>query len=95
MIKEEGFGSLYKDLSNQPRLLQTQLSKIKKRLSCWTNPDMINNVDQLGQMEDSIRESRNQIKTHKYLDENKSLILKIVESQNSGKLSECAELWRS
>ncbi|CAK7341029.1 unnamed protein product [Dovyalis caffra] len=27
----------------------------------------------------------------KYLDENKSLILKIVESQNSGKLSECAE----
>ncbi|XP_021677980.2 GRF1-interacting factor 1 isoform X2 [Hevea brasiliensis] len=26
-----------------------------------------------------------------YLDENKSLILKIVDSQNSGKLSECAE----
>ncbi|KAE8720963.1 GRF1-interacting factor 1 [Hibiscus syriacus] len=26
-----------------------------------------------------------------YLDENKSLILKIVESQNSGKLSECAD----
>jgi hypothetical protein len=26
-----------------------------------------------------------------YLDENKSLILKIVESQNLGKLSECAE----
>ncbi|KAL2549117.1 GRF1-interacting factor 1 [Forsythia ovata] len=26
-----------------------------------------------------------------YLDENKSLILKIVESQNSGKMSECAE----
>ncbi|XP_038993742.1 GRF1-interacting factor 1-like [Hibiscus syriacus] len=26
-----------------------------------------------------------------YLDENKSLILKIVESQNSGRLSECAE----
>ncbi|XP_062024820.1 mitochondrial dicarboxylate/tricarboxylate transporter DTC-like [Rosa rugosa] len=34
MIKEEGFGSLYKDLSNQPRLLQTQISEIKKRLSC-------------------------------------------------------------
>ncbi|GJY55542.1 GRF1-interacting factor 1-like protein [Tanacetum coccineum] len=29
--------------------------------------------------------------TCKYLDENKSLILKIVESQNSGKMSECAE----
>lgn len=26
-----------------------------------------------------------------YLDENKSLILKIVESQNSGKMAECAE----
>ncbi|KAK8633919.1 hypothetical protein V6N13_014752 [Hibiscus sabdariffa] len=26
-----------------------------------------------------------------YLDENKSLILKIVESQNSGKLGECAD----
>lgn len=26
-----------------------------------------------------------------FLDENKSLILKIVESQNSGKLNECAE----
>ncbi|XP_021766467.1 uncharacterized protein LOC110730934 [Chenopodium quinoa] len=26
-----------------------------------------------------------------YLDENKSLILKIVESQNSGKINECAE----
>ncbi|KAM5567225.1 agamous-like MADS-box protein AGL30 [Rosa sericea] len=53
------------DLSNQSRLLQTQLSEIKKRLSCWTNPDKINNVDQLGQMEDSIRESLNQIRTHK------------------------------
>ncbi|XP_024199240.1 uncharacterized protein LOC112202458 isoform X2 [Rosa chinensis] len=61
------FGSLYKDLSNQPRLFQTQLSEIKKRLSYWTNPDKINNVDQLGQMEDSIQESCNQIQTHKRL----------------------------
>ncbi|CAL9029379.1 unnamed protein product, partial [Prunus brigantina] len=28
---------------------------------------------------------------YQYLDENKSLILKIIESQNTGKLSECAE----
>ncbi|ONI29168.1 hypothetical protein PRUPE_1G184900 [Prunus persica] len=28
---------------------------------------------------------------YQYLDENKSLILKIVQSQNTGKLSECAE----
>ncbi|KAI5334486.1 hypothetical protein L3X38_024619 [Prunus dulcis] len=28
---------------------------------------------------------------YQYLDENKSLILKIVESQNTGKLSECVK----
>ncbi|KAF7144246.1 hypothetical protein RHSIM_Rhsim05G0176000 [Rhododendron simsii] len=32
-----------------------------------------------------------ELRTMAYLDENKSLILKIVESQNSGKISECAE----
>ncbi|TQD78236.1 hypothetical protein C1H46_036181 [Malus baccata] len=53
------------DLSNQSSLLQTQLSEIKKRLSCWTSPDKINSVEQLGQMEDSLRESLNQIRTHK------------------------------
>ncbi|KAM2113148.1 hypothetical protein ACFX1Q_021873 [Malus domestica] len=53
------------DLSNQSSLLQTQLSEIKKRLSCWTSLDKINSVEQLGQMEGSLRESLNQIRTHK------------------------------
>lgn len=33
--------------------------------SCWTNPDKISSVEQLGQMESSLRESLNQIRTHK------------------------------
>uniref|UniRef100_A0A5B7BC30 Putative AGAMOUS-like 65 n=1 Tax=Davidia involucrata TaxID=16924 RepID=A0A5B7BC30_DAVIN len=31
----------------------------------WTNPDKIDNIEQLGHMEDSLRESLNQIRTHK------------------------------
>lgn len=33
--------------------------------SYWINPDKINTVEDLGQMEDSLRESLNQIRTHK------------------------------
>ncbi|KAE8732945.1 hypothetical protein F3Y22_tig00001674pilonHSYRG00075 [Hibiscus syriacus] len=53
------------DLTNQARLLQTRLSEIQRRLSCWTDIDKINNVDHLGQMEDSLKESINQIRAHK------------------------------
>ncbi|KAL3011687.1 hypothetical protein AAZX31_07G212500 [Glycine max] len=53
------------DLSNQARLLQTQISETHKRLSHWTEFDKISNVDQLGQMENSLRESLNQIRTRK------------------------------
>ncbi|PPD87088.1 hypothetical protein GOBAR_DD15974 [Gossypium barbadense] len=31
------------DLTNQARLLQTRLSEVHRRLSCWTNVDKINN----------------------------------------------------
>ncbi|GMJ04688.1 hypothetical protein HRI_004138000 [Hibiscus trionum] len=53
------------DLTNQSRLLQTRLSEIQRRLSCWTDIDNINNVDHLGQMEDSLKESLNQIRAHR------------------------------
>ncbi|KAE8667644.1 putative Alpha-expansin 1 precursor [Hibiscus syriacus] len=43
----------------------TRLSEVHRRLSCWTNIDKINNVEQLGQMEDSLEESLNQIQAHK------------------------------
>ncbi|KAK4263469.1 hypothetical protein QN277_028869 [Acacia crassicarpa] len=53
------------DLRNQSRLLQTKISEIRNRLSCWTKPDKINNVEQLGQMEHSLRESLNNIQIRK------------------------------
>ncbi|XVF43138.1 hypothetical protein PTKIN_Ptkin02bG0016500 [Pterospermum kingtungense] len=53
------------DLSNQATMLQARLSEIHRRLSCWTNIDKINNVEQLGQMEDSLREYLNRIRAHK------------------------------
>ncbi|XP_021660586.2 agamous-like MADS-box protein AGL30 isoform X3 [Hevea brasiliensis] len=54
------------DLSNQSRLLQNQLSEVHKRLSYWTNPDKINNIEHLGQLENSLRESLNKIQAHKF-----------------------------
>ncbi|XP_042984359.1 agamous-like MADS-box protein AGL30 isoform X4 [Carya illinoinensis] len=53
------------DLTSQANALETQLSEIHKRLSYWTNLDKINSVEHLGQMEDSLRESLNQIRTQK------------------------------
>ncbi|KAG8473221.1 hypothetical protein CXB51_035174 [Gossypium anomalum] len=53
------------DLTNQARLLQARLSEIHRRLSCWTDVDKINNVEHLGQMEDSLKDYLNQIRAHK------------------------------
>ncbi|KAJ7943451.1 Agamous-like MADS-box protein AGL30 [Quillaja saponaria] len=53
------------NLSNQGRLLQTQLSEIHKRLGFWIEPDKVNSVEHLGQMENSLRESLDQIQTRK------------------------------
>ncbi|KAJ7953832.1 Agamous-like MADS-box protein [Quillaja saponaria] len=53
------------DLSNQARLLQTQIFEIHKRLCYWTEPDKVNSVEHLGQMENSLRESLGQIRTRK------------------------------
>ncbi|KAI4314144.1 hypothetical protein L6164_027080 [Bauhinia variegata] len=53
------------DLSNRSRILQTQIYEVHKRLSQWTEPDKINSVEQLGQMENSLRESLNQVRSRK------------------------------
>ncbi|KAL5722862.1 hypothetical protein ACHQM5_006329 [Ranunculus cassubicifolius] len=53
------------DLTNQSRLLETQLSEMHKRLSCWTDPEKINNIDHLRAMEESLKESLNRIRIHK------------------------------
>ncbi|KAL4566514.1 hypothetical protein LXL04_030630 [Taraxacum kok-saghyz] len=53
------------DLSNHAMMLQSQLSDLHKRLSYWSNPDKIENVDHLKHMEDSLRESLDRIRIHK------------------------------
>ncbi|XP_058096410.1 agamous-like MADS-box protein AGL30 isoform X6 [Magnolia sinica] len=53
------------ELSNQSRLLESQLSEIHKRLSYWTDPDEINNVDHIRVLEESLKESLSRIRTHK------------------------------
>ncbi|XP_010470946.1 PREDICTED: agamous-like MADS-box protein AGL30 isoform X3 [Camelina sativa] len=52
-------------LSEKVRFLRTQLSDIHTRLSCWTNLDNINNVDDLQQLENSLRLSLAQISARK------------------------------
>ncbi|KAK9278393.1 hypothetical protein L1049_027958 [Liquidambar formosana] len=53
------------ELTDQARLMQAQLTEVHKRLSYWSNPDKINNIEHLRQMEDSLRESLNRIRVHK------------------------------
>uniref|UniRef100_A0AAU7LJL7 MADS90 n=1 Tax=Hippophae rhamnoides TaxID=193516 RepID=A0AAU7LJL7_9ROSA len=53
------------EMSNQARLLHTQLTEIHKRLSYWTNSEKINSVEHLEQMENSLRESLNEIQRQK------------------------------
>uniref|UniRef100_A0A5B7CB64 Putative MADS-box transcription factor 25 isoform X1 n=1 Tax=Davidia involucrata TaxID=16924 RepID=A0A5B7CB64_DAVIN len=68
VIIQDFIGTSYQsveDLTNQAKLLQTQLSEVQKHLNYWTNSDKINSIEQLGQMEDSLRKSLNQIRTHK------------------------------
>ncbi|KAJ7978440.1 Agamous-like MADS-box protein [Quillaja saponaria] len=53
------------ELSHQVRILQTQLTEVHKRLSHWINPEKIDNVDHLRQMEDSLRKSIDRVCLHK------------------------------
>ncbi|CAK9138121.1 unnamed protein product [Ilex paraguariensis] len=53
------------ELSNHMRILQAQIMEVHNRLSFWCNPDKVDNVEHLRQMEDSLRESLNQIRMHK------------------------------
>ncbi|KAJ4959873.1 hypothetical protein NE237_019783 [Protea cynaroides] len=53
------------ELTNQSRLLQAQLSEVNKRLSYWTHPDKINDLENLMTLEESLKESLNRIRAHK------------------------------
>lgn len=53
------------ELTNQSRLLQAQLSEMRKRLSCWRDPNKINNIEDLTIMENSVKESLARVTLHK------------------------------
>ncbi|KAJ0920358.1 putative transcription factor MADS-type1 family [Helianthus annuus] len=53
------------DLTNHAMMLRSQLDDMHKRLSYWSNPDKIDNIEHLKQMEDSLRESLDRIRIHK------------------------------
>ncbi|PQP93122.1 hypothetical protein Pyn_31177 [Prunus yedoensis var. nudiflora] len=54
------------DLTTQVRVLQAQLTDIHKRLSFWCNPDNVDNLEHLSQMEDMLKESINRTRLHKF-----------------------------
>ncbi|XP_028221501.1 agamous-like MADS-box protein AGL30 [Glycine soja] len=85
---QEFFGTssqTIEDLSNQAKLLQTQIFGTHKRLSHWTEFDKISSVDQLGRMENSLRESLDQIRTRK---ENVKKQQQLVSLQCNNQLNE-------
>ncbi|KAK8537592.1 hypothetical protein V6N12_043748 [Hibiscus sabdariffa] len=53
------------EMTNEVSMLQARLNEVHKRLSYWSNPDKIDNMDHLRQMEDSLRESIERIRIHK------------------------------
>lgn len=53
------------DLRNAVVQLQNRLSDVQERLSYWTNPDSVNDVEILNKIEDSVNESLHQIRMQK------------------------------
>ncbi|KAL8123569.1 hypothetical protein AgCh_011517 [Apium graveolens] len=53
------------ELSNHASMLRAQVADVHKRLSYWSDPDKIDNIEHLRQMEESLSESLNQIRIHK------------------------------
>nr|VDD22529.1 unnamed protein product [Brassica oleracea] len=56
-------------LSKKVRILQTHLSEIDTRLSYWTEVERIDSIDDLQLLENSVRQSLYQIRTHKMTSE--------------------------
>ncbi|CAI9112127.1 OLC1v1012512C1 [Oldenlandia corymbosa var. corymbosa] len=53
------------ELCNQVSLLRGQLTDIHKKLSWWSNPEKVEDVEHLRQMESSLRESLSRVRAHK------------------------------
>ncbi|CAH8327192.1 unnamed protein product [Eruca vesicaria subsp. sativa] len=56
---------IFQVLSEKVRFLQTHLSEIDTRLSYWTEVEKIDSIDDLQQLENSVRQSLYQIRAHK------------------------------
>ncbi|XP_010551436.1 PREDICTED: agamous-like MADS-box protein AGL30 isoform X2 [Tarenaya hassleriana] len=57
--------STYEEVTNRAKMLQMQLSEVHTRLSYWTEPEKIDSIDDLGQMENALRQSLDQVRAHK------------------------------
>ncbi|XP_012839361.1 PREDICTED: agamous-like MADS-box protein AGL12 isoform X1 [Erythranthe guttata] len=53
------------EMQNRLRMLQSQLAELHKRISWWANPDKIEDIEHLNQMENSLRETLNRTRMHK------------------------------
>ncbi|TYI72656.1 hypothetical protein E1A91_D07G075900v1 [Gossypium mustelinum] len=53
------------EMTKEVSRFQAQLAEVHKRLSYWSNPDKIDNIEHLRQMEDSLRESIERVRIHK------------------------------
>ncbi|XP_024011321.1 agamous-like MADS-box protein AGL30 [Eutrema salsugineum] len=70
-------------LREKVRFLQTHLSELHTRLSYWTELEKIDNVDDLQQLENSLRKSLYQIRAHKVN------MLQVQHQQDQFMSSEC------
>nr|AIZ95383.1 MADS37 [Erycina pusilla] len=53
------------ELSNRLQNLQSKLSDAHEKLSYWTNPENVNDVDQINRMEEGLRQAINRIQLQK------------------------------
>ncbi|XP_066338542.1 agamous-like MADS-box protein AGL65 isoform X2 [Miscanthus floridulus] len=58
-------GQTVEELSGHLGSLQCQMAEVQKRLSYWSDPEKVENIDHIRAMEQSLRESLNRIQIHK------------------------------
>nr|ASZ79976.1 MADS68 [Bambusa multiplex] len=58
-------GQTVEELSSHLGALQCQMADVQKRLSYWSNPEKVENIDHIRAMEQSLKESVDRIRIHK------------------------------
>ncbi|KAL3640570.1 hypothetical protein CASFOL_015538 [Castilleja foliolosa] len=61
----DGSSPSIEEMHNRLRMLRAQVAEGHKKLSWWTNPDKIEDIEHLNQMENSLTESLNITRMHK------------------------------